>query len=116
MPPEGPDDTDLQTPWLRDQLVDWLRQLGDRSQLETLRVPSGSESLDHLLDFFDDTGVLDDPGARIGYLLRDEREAEAMRRLGLVLDEALHSQKWGPVMANAREALEVMEVSTPYDD
>ncbi|WP_432198782.1 SCO4402 family protein [Streptomyces sp. bgisy027] len=122
-----PDDRELQTPWLRDQLVDWLLKIGDRARLEENWVSPGDSALDHMLDFFDDTGVLDDPVGRVGFILRNEGEVEAMQKLNFVIDRAIQggpgsdvavirSQMWEPVVSAAREALRVMAVAIPYDD
>ena len=40
------------------------------------------------MDAIDETGVLEDPGDRIGYVLRDEGEAVAMAKVGLRLNYA----------------------------
>ncbi|WP_443046279.1 SCO4402 family protein [Streptomyces sp. NBC_00335] len=117
MPPKG---HDLQTPWIRTQLIDWLDKLGNRDWQEEnwLRQPSGGSGLDEALDFFDDSGVLAEPSGRLGFVLFDDVEVSAMTVLNSALDSALssasndaeiiHSQAWGEVVAAAREALNIM--------
>ncbi|MGW6776112.1 SCO4402 family protein [Streptomyces sp. NPDC055037] len=112
---------------MRDQLVDWLVKLGDRDRQEVNWISAGGSALDHMLDFFDDTGVLDDPMGRVGFILRDEEEASVMGKLGSAIDRAIQaapgsdagmirSHTWEPVVAAAREALSVMAVDNPYND
>ncbi|MFH9861392.1 hypothetical protein [Streptomyces sp. NPDC017202] len=123
----APDNTELQTPWLRDQLIEWLLKLGDRSWLQENWASPGSVDLDRMLDFFDDTGVLDDPVGRIGFILRDEREAEIVRKIDSIIEQAIRgdsggdvemicSRPWGSVMAIAREALKLMAVGSSCND
>lgn len=79
----------LETPWLRAELIQilrnfsdpmWLtRAMGDRSRPD--------RELAAAYDFLDDTGVLDAPVGRIGYLLLDEEEAAAMQELATILVE-----------------------------
>jgi hypothetical protein len=67
--------------------------------------------LDATLDFLDDTGVVDDPAGRIGYILYDEREAAALKRLGDALDAALASgdrDQWLKIAPAARDAHQVL--------
>ncbi|MFE3142886.1 hypothetical protein [Streptomyces scopuliridis] len=83
--------------------------------------------MDHMLDFFDDTGILDDPMGRVGSILRDEKEANVMGKLKSAIDRAIQatpgndagmirSHTWEPVVAAAQEVLRVMAVDSPYDD
>ncbi|MGW3252456.1 SCO4402 family protein [Streptomyces fungicidicus] len=122
-----PDDTELRTPWLRDQLIDWLRKIGDRGWQEEKWTLTADSGLDHMLDFFDDTGVLDDPVGRVGFILRDEGEVHVMRRLNSAIDQAIQaspgsdvgiirSQSWELVVVAAREALQVMAVDSSRSD
>ncbi|MCX4826000.1 hypothetical protein OG883_40710 [Streptomyces sp. NBC_01142] len=118
MPPKG---HDLQTPWIRSQLIDWLVKLSDREWQEenwASQAP-GASDLDEALDFFDDSGVLAEPTGRLGYVLVDDEEVSAMAALNSSLDsvlsssvssdaEMIHSQGWGDVVAAAREALKAM--------
>jgi hypothetical protein len=104
---------ELRTPWLRDQLRSHLLHLADAQWLDEVVscADGGGEALDQVLDFLDDTGVADEPAGRIGYLLYDEREAEAMRRLGRALDGALGGRvadQWRSVSAAARRALDTL--------
>ncbi|MGW6056065.1 SCO4402 family protein [Streptomyces sp. NPDC055189] len=118
MPPDG---RHLQTPWIRDQLLDWLAKLGDRGwQKENWGNPDAAAStLDEVLDFFDDSGVLDEPSGRLGYVLLDDGEVSAMMALNSALDvvlsspagsdeEIIRSRAWGDVVAAARDALELL--------
>ncbi|MFF2065089.1 hypothetical protein ACFVWZ_25355 [Streptomyces sp. NPDC058200] len=83
--------------------------------------------MDHLLDFFDDTGVLDDPMGRVGFILRNEEEANVMGKFKSAIDRAIQAtpgndagmiraHTWEPVVAAAQEALSVMAVDSPYND
>ena len=57
MPPKT---AELQTPWIRAQLIDWLVRLSDKGWQEETWTPRdpGNPGLDEALDFFDDSGVL----------------------------------------------------------
>lgn len=116
-----PDDPDVQMPWLRDQLMEWLRRLGSREWQEKNWPPRprAMVGFDDALDFFDDTGVLDEPSGRIGFILLNSREAAALEELNQVLDEAItgtgmsdaeiiRSPGWDGVVAAAAHALTVM--------
>ncbi|MFD3621066.1 hypothetical protein ACFWWT_38750 [Streptomyces sp. NPDC058676] len=118
MRPDGPE---LQTPWLRVQLVDWLDKLGDREWQEQnwRRVPKCAPSLDNALDFFDDTGVLDDPYGRIGFILLNDREAAALEEFDSALERAtaaggdndaeiIQSPLWEDVVRLAQRASAVL--------
>jgi hypothetical protein len=80
-----------------------------------------------MLDFFDDTGVLDGPMGRVGFILRDEGEVHGMRRLNSAIDQTIQAspgsdvgmirwQSWELVVAAAREALQVMAVDSSCND
>jgi hypothetical protein len=114
-------DVHLETPWLRVQLVDYLRKLSSREWQEKHWGQEGADgpSLDEMLDFFDDSGVLAEPHGRLGFILADELEAARMMTLNSAIDaaisggmandvEIMQSQAWGDVLAAAREALSEM--------
>ncbi|MDG9700910.1 hypothetical protein [Streptomyces sp. DH37] len=115
-----PDDPNLRTPWLREQLSDWLMKLADRKwQEENWTKDFEDSELDDALDFFDDTGVLANPKGRVGSILVSEEEASALTTLKSALDtaisisassdtEIIHSQEWDSVVSASREALTVM--------
>ncbi|WP_407697034.1 SCO4402 family protein [Streptomyces dysideae] len=105
-------------PWLRTQLVEWLRRLSSREWQERNWLPTARAGVgfDDALDFFDDTGVLDEPSGRIGFILLNDREAVALEELNRVLDDAasgkgmsdeeiIHSAGWVDVVAAAQRAL-----------
>ena len=75
----------LDTPWLRDELREHLARLADERWLEAETAASDGTSpeLDEILDFLDETDVGDDPGSRIGYILRDEPDAAVIAKLGI---------------------------------
>jgi hypothetical protein len=103
----------LQTPWLRDQLRSHLLDLANATWLQTAVNREGrpDDAHDAVLDFLDDTGVADEPVGRIGYILRDQREADAMKRLGRALDDALASRgknHWQSVSEAARQAIDAL--------
>ena len=59
----------------------------------------------------DETGVAEDPGGKIGYILRDEREASVMATFGLRLEHTLSDPSddgWQSVSDAARTALAVL--------
>jgi hypothetical protein len=82
----------LQTPWLREELLDALRKLADEKWLRDAvdRAAEPDSALDQVLDFFDDSGALADPEARVGYILRTGAEASARSQL----DDALRLALW----------------------
>lgn len=98
----------LQTPWLRQQLIQHLRHLADLAGTEAAL--ASEDGLDELLDFFDDSGAVDRTEGRIGSMLRDASEAEALARLGASLDEAITAGRdpiaWRAVGSAARAALD----------
>lgn len=121
MPPK---DRALQTPWIRSQLIDWLMKLSDRGWQEEnwTNEPSSSSCFDDALDFFDDSGVLDEPRGRLGYVLVDEAEVAAMVALNSALDSVLkekgtsvegvtRSRGWAAVVEAADEALRTLRGS-----
>lgn len=120
MPPKG---EDLQNPWVRAQLVEWLVRLSDKSWQAENWTPDreGAFDLDEALDFFDDSGVLAEPEGRLGFVLVDDVEVEAMQALNYVLDRVLpqlpsddtriiQTQAWSDVVEAAREALAALAV------
>ncbi|GHE73658.1 hypothetical protein GCM10018785_47230 [Streptomyces longispororuber] len=77
-----------------------------------------------MLDFFDDSGVLDEPLGRVGFVLTGLEEVEAMESLGAALDRVLSVKpscdaetvrlcEWLDVVAAARNALGVMGEDLP---
>jgi hypothetical protein len=104
----------LQTPWLRDQLRVHLRSLGDEQWVaaELGRNFRPGVALGEVLDFLDDTGVVDVPEGRIGYVLLEAHEAAAMRHIGSVLNAALDEptrERWQQVAAAARSGLAALK-------
>jgi hypothetical protein len=64
------------------------------------------------LDFFDDTGLLDDPGGRIGVLLLNQDEADATSAMGLVVERLLGERgrrDWKPLADASRTLLAVLQ-------
>ncbi|MEV6164273.1 hypothetical protein AB0L71_20510 [Streptomyces sp. NPDC052052] len=118
MPPEP---AELQTPWIRAQLIDWLVRLSDQGWQEKnwMSRDPGDSSLDEALDFFDDSGVFAEPRGRLGFVLVSEEEVAAMKELNSVLDRAIsvpsscdaeiiQTRAWGDVVDAARGALVAM--------
>nr|WP_147437449.1 hypothetical protein [Micromonospora musae] len=79
----------------------------------------GSPGLDEALDFFDDSGVLAEPHGRLGFVLVDEEEVEAMQAMNSALDHAIsvpsssdaeiiQTRAWGDVVDASRRALVAM--------
>jgi hypothetical protein len=123
---------DLETPWLRDSLCHWLERLASSDRRENDRSAGGGEGIDtddefdQVLDFFDDTGVLDDPVRAVGYILRDDREVEAMRSLGVACDAVLDlsestldaivaTSQWEEFVGASRRALDVLRGDAPQE-
>jgi len=104
---------DLETPWLRVELVERLTRLADPQWLASVTNSGGtSGTLDETLDFFDDTGVLEEPSDRIGYMLLDQLEADAMYALGSALQKALEEsahRDWRPVAHASRDAIQLLQ-------
>lgn len=95
----------LDTPWLRDELCEHL------SRLAAAQPDGAGPEFDEFLDFLDETGVAEDPGGKIGYILRDEREASVMATFGLRLEHTLSDPSddgWQSVSDAARTALAVL--------
>lgn len=104
-------EVDLQTPWLRDELISRLDQLAGLRWMEGATSSERTALLDQILDFLDDTGVLDEPGERIGHILFNQPEADAMTALGIALERVLGpctDRDWNSVGIAAREALQVL--------
>lgn len=110
--------SDLQTPWIRAHLIEWLAELSDKDQQEAhwLSRNPGRSRLDEALDFFDDSGVLDMPQGRLGFVLVDAGEVAAMRTLNSALERVLSGRSsndtdllrnpaWDDVVAAAQAAL-----------
>jgi hypothetical protein len=115
-----PRDRGLQTPWLREELVDHLMELSDTAWLLSVVDAAGgpTDALDEILDFLDDTGVVDEPAGRIGYILEDDGEVAAMSTLGAELRSALVARAdphWRAVADAAGVALAVLQRSSPKD-
>jgi hypothetical protein len=100
----------LQTPWLREQLIEELLKLSDPVWLARVVDTSGrtKAEMDAVLDFLDDTGVVDDPSGRVGHILVDDAEARVLERLGAAVGRASgppSSETWKAVVLAAGEAL-----------
>lgn len=98
----------LDTPWVRDELREHLARLADARWLRSV---AGTPELDEVIEAIDETGVLEDPGSSIGYVLHDEREASLMAKLGLRLDHVLGDPTddgWDSVAEAARGALDAL--------
>ncbi|MET9219967.1 MULTISPECIES: hypothetical protein [unclassified Streptomyces] len=115
----------LQTPWIRAQLIDWLIRLSDRDWQEKnwMSRDQNNSGLDDVLDFFDDSGVLAEPRGRLGFVLIDEEEVAAMQALNSVLDRAIsvpssrdseiiQTHFWDDVVTAAHGALVAMGEGT----
>ncbi|MDN5385728.1 MULTISPECIES: SCO4402 family protein [Streptomyces] len=116
---------ELQTPWIRAQLIDWRVRLSDKGWQEEnwMSRNPGNSGLDEALDFFDDSGVLAEPCGKLGFVLIDEEEVAAMQALNLVLDRAIsapsssdaeiiQTRVWDDVIGAARRALIAMGQET----
>ncbi|MER5935306.1 hypothetical protein [Streptomyces sp. NPDC002054] len=91
-----------------------------RVWLAEVRGPADVDDLTMVVNFLDDTRVLEDPEGVVGEVLRNENEARAMRELSDVLypliDELgdapdsvyLASRRWPLVVEAARRALSSM--------
>jgi len=82
----------------RDALIDRLRDLADRNyQIQAWgnrRFPPGIEyddAIEAIHFFYDDTRIADETDAMVGTLLKDQAEAEAIKRLISAFDVALNT-------------------------
>ncbi len=123
---------EVQFPQWREEVVDAIRSLSDTDYQRRIWIakefpgPNFYDALEecvHML--FDDAAVLPDPSGRLGVLLRDEAEVEALRPLGQLLDEIvddlgdvpaeryLADPRWPQVVAHAGAALKVLTQEDP---
>jgi hypothetical protein len=119
--------TRVEFPEWREEVIEALRALSDPDHQRRVWVggesigPNFYDALDERIHaLFDDADVLPDPSARIGILLRDEAEVEALRPLGRLLDEMIEdlgdvpdeqylaNPRWSDVVQYAGAALEVL--------
>jgi hypothetical protein len=89
--------TQVQYPEWREEVIDAVRALSDLDYQRRVWVAGesiGPDFFDSLQErihtLFDDADVLPEPGHRLGVLLRDDREVEALRPLGRMLDEVVN--------------------------
>jgi hypothetical protein len=119
---------DIEFPWRRDELVEHLKRLSDlqyqRQAWIYQHFPPGiqfDEPTLYINFLYDDTGLAEDTDGMVGLLLKNQEEAEAIkkliRRFDVVLDqydigyippsEFLGSRAWFAVVEAAKEALPV---------
>ena len=118
---------EVQYPEWRDEVIDAVRALSDLDYQRRVWVsgesigPNFFDSLqERIHTLFDDADVLPEPGHRLGVLLRDDGEVEALRHLGRMLDEVisdlgdapdehyLADPRWPEVVRRAAATLEVL--------
>ncbi|MEU7305346.1 hypothetical protein [Streptomyces sp. NPDC007206] len=106
---------------MRERLIYWLERLAESDRQAGGRGTINSdEQFDQILDFFDDTGVLDDPARALGYVLRSEGEVEAMRSLSVACNAVLDlpesslmsitaTGEWREFVRESRRALNALD-------
>ncbi|MCA1368873.1 hypothetical protein I6F15_15905 [Bradyrhizobium sp. BRP14] len=118
----------LEFPWMRAQLLDFLRGLADyQYQLENWQVVRPNvtryDELDYTVHFlYDDTRLASDPESTIGAFLYDQNEVQGIRSIiaaidqvfetyGLELSDAEYLEKpeWMQVVDAAAKALPLFE-------
>lgn len=108
-----PAEADIEMPWIRDALVQHLERLAKPGWIESVTGPSGtSQEMDDILDFFDDSGLLGDPGQCIGVVLRNQDEALALAEIADVLEHVLRAGGglgWGELAQASRRSLPKFE-------
>ncbi|WP_123813530.1 hypothetical protein [Myceligenerans xiligouense] len=73
---------------MREQFIDVLRTMGDASFAEAAAQGSNDELVYDILDFFDDSGVLDNPEGMVGHLIYVD-EVKSVRRLAVLVEEVV---------------------------
>jgi hypothetical protein len=107
----------LTSPWIRQEFVECLIGLADEDWLDQALEPNGSPSqaLDRVLDFFDDSGVLDEPEALVGRVI-EASEVVAVKQFAEVLDQVLDQgepRSWKDASLAAGELLRVLNLRPP---
>jgi hypothetical protein len=119
--------THVKYPEWRQQMIDAVRALSDPDYQRRVWLagegigPDFYDSLqERIHDLFDDSEVLPDASRRVGVLLRNEAEVEALRPLGRALDalidelgdvpdeQYLADPRWPEVVGAAEVALKVL--------
>ena len=84
--------SELKYPQMRGELIDYLHGLADRryqylAWVEDKRPNGGHDELDYAIHFlYDDTNLASDPNSLIGWILRGDDEAHAIRALIEAID------------------------------
>lgn len=119
----------LKRPEMRHELLDVLKDLSDPNYQKRAWVdrefPPGVryDELDYKVHFlFDDTLLAEDPARTIGWILRNEEEAYAIRRLASAIDRAIDavgkdgsdadyicSDQWPEVVDAAKAARQLLQ-------
>jgi hypothetical protein len=121
---------EIKFPWMRAQLLDFLKGLSDYFyQKENWQVfregVKEYDELDYTIHFlYDDTDLASDPSSTVGYYLYDDNEVQAIRSIvsaievvfekyGLELTDAEYIEKpeWMQVVKAASKALPIFEAN-----
>ena len=118
--------SELKYPSMRDELIGYVDALASKEYQASAWVSGGGaaehDELDYAIHFlYDDTSLATNPNKAIGWFLKDEREAEAVKRLivaldkvfevhGTDLDDAAYiaSHEWNDVVAAAAGVQEAL--------
>ncbi|MFC0027953.1 hypothetical protein ACFFMM_00245 [Micromonospora chaiyaphumensis] len=120
--------SEVRFPAMREEIVQAVRALADHeyqwSAWVRRELPPGQyDEFTHRIHIlYDDTQVLEDPGAAVGIYLRSQEEAIAMQRLAAAIDALfdelgtelsdesyLRARRWPAIVTAAREALVLLE-------
>ncbi len=104
--------SELKYPWMRDELICYLRTLADEAYqyqawVEDNRPGGGHDELDYVIHFlYDDTDLGSNPSALIGWILKGEEEVNVIINL---IDQLNHLfEKYGTQLTD-KEYLETAE-------
>lgn len=120
--------TVLKSPYRRQELIEHLEALSDIEYQRKSWVENRTDAFDFVVHFFlDDTALVDDPEAYIGYFLVDETEARAVQKVALAIDYILEEhgihlsdaeyialEDWQKVVTAASEARPLVH-QIPFD-
>lgn len=83
----------LKSPYRREELIQHLEALSDIEYQRRSWVENRTDAFSFAIHFFlDDTALVDDPKAHIGYFLVDETEARAVQKVALAIDYILEEE------------------------
>lgn len=117
----------LKSPYRREELIQHLEALSNIEYQRRSWVENRTDAFSFAIHFFlDDTALVDDPEAYIGYFLVDETEARAVQKVALAIDyileeegtmsdaEFIELEDWPKVVNAAAEARPIVP-PIPFD-